>query len=54
MAEGLADSTLARQMNVTVSTVEKHATTLFRRLGLNTELCGPTSADNVRVRAVLS
>jgi len=54
MAEGLANGAISQRMDVTVSTVEKHATALFRKLGLNTDLCGPASPDNVRVRAVLS
>jgi DNA-binding NarL/FixJ family response regulator len=51
MAEGLANGAIARRMSVQVSTVEKHATALFRKLGLNVE---PAGAENVRVRAVLT
>jgi DNA-binding NarL/FixJ family response regulator len=54
MAEGLGNGAIARQMRVTVSTVEKHATALFRKLGLSPEPGGPVSADNARVRAVLT
>jgi DNA-binding NarL/FixJ family response regulator len=50
MAEGLGNTAIARQMNVTTSTVEKHATAVFRKLNL-----GPDQgSENARVGAVLA
>jgi DNA-binding NarL/FixJ family response regulator len=54
MAVGLSNGAIARQMKVTTSTVEKHATALFRKLGLSPDLSTSTAEINVRVRAVLT
>jgi DNA-binding NarL/FixJ family response regulator len=53
MAEGLANTAIAARLKVTVSTVEKHATALFRKLCLSTDPGDPSGKDNARVRAVL-
>jgi DNA-binding NarL/FixJ family response regulator len=55
MAEGLGNNAIARQLRVTISTVEKHATALFRKLGLGAEpRAGSVSDENARVCAVLA
>jgi DNA-binding NarL/FixJ family response regulator len=54
MAEGHSNATLARQMRITVSTVEKHVTAVFRKLALSPAGDIPVSSDNARVRAVLT
>jgi DNA-binding NarL/FixJ family response regulator len=54
MAEGLGNAAIARQMRVTVSTVEKHASALFRKLGVGADATMMVGEDNARVRAVLS
>jgi DNA-binding NarL/FixJ family response regulator len=53
MAEGLANTAIAARMNVRQSTVEKHASALFRKLGGCARLDATTGPDNARVRAVL-
>jgi DNA-binding NarL/FixJ family response regulator len=50
MAEGPSNYAIARRLGVAQSTIEKHATAIFRKLQLDTEGTG----DNARVRAVLS
>jgi DNA-binding NarL/FixJ family response regulator len=55
MAEGLGNNAIARQLKVTISTVEKHATALFRKLGLGADPgSGSVSDENARVCAVLA
>jgi DNA-binding NarL/FixJ family response regulator len=55
MAEGLGNNAIARELRVTISTVEKHATALFRKLGLGAEPgTGSISDENARVCAVLA
>ena len=50
MAEGLGNIAIGRKLSVTTSTVEKHATAVFRKLGLG----GDQSDENARVSAVLT
>jgi len=53
MAEGHSNAAIATRMGIAVSTVEKHATSVFHKLATNldgAELAG----DNARVRAVLT
>src|SRR2546423_6476094 len=52
MAQGLGNTAIARELSVTTSTVEKHATGLFRKLGLGPEPGAPTGAENARGHAV--
>jgi len=49
MAEGLGNVAIARTIHVTLSTVEKHATSVFRKLGIDVG----ESRENARVSAVL-
>jgi DNA-binding NarL/FixJ family response regulator len=49
MAEGLGNVAIARAIHVTLSTVEKHATSVFRKLGIDVG----ESRENARVSAVL-
>jgi DNA-binding NarL/FixJ family response regulator len=53
MAQGLGNAAIARELNVTTSTVEKHATALFRKLGMSPESGATTGDENARVHAVL-
>jgi DNA-binding NarL/FixJ family response regulator len=50
MAEGLGNHAIAKRLRLSRSTVEKHASAIFRKLRLDVEDAG----DNARVRAVLS
>jgi DNA-binding NarL/FixJ family response regulator len=50
MAEGLGNTAISRTMAVTLSTVEKHATSVFRKLALEAADAG----ENARVSAVLT
>jgi DNA-binding NarL/FixJ family response regulator len=54
MAEGRANGAIARVMNITLSTVEKHATAVFRKLGLAPDAGSTVGPENARVRAVLT
>jgi DNA-binding NarL/FixJ family response regulator len=49
MAEGLGNVAIARAIHVTLSTVEKHATSVFRKLAIEVG----ESRENARVSAVL-
>jgi DNA-binding NarL/FixJ family response regulator len=49
MAEGLGNVAIARALHVTLSTVEKHATSIFRKLNIEVG----ESRENARVSAVL-
>ena len=49
MAEGLGNVAIARAIHVTLSTVEKRATSIFRKLGIDVG----ESRENARVSAVL-
>jgi DNA-binding NarL/FixJ family response regulator len=49
MAEGLGNVAIARAIHVTLSTVEKHATSVFRKLAIE----AGESRENARVSAVL-
>jgi DNA-binding NarL/FixJ family response regulator len=49
MAEGLGNVAIARALHVTLSTVEKHATSVFRKLAIDVG----ESRENARVGAVL-
>lgn len=50
MAEGHSNTAIARRMRITVSTVEKYVTAVFRKLTLSPDTGG---GDNARVQAVL-
>lgn len=50
MAEGLSNAAIARRLHVTLSTVEKHATAVFRKLVID----AGDGGDNARVSAVLT
>lgn len=53
MAEGYSNAAIARRMGIAVSTVEKHATSVFHKLAANLDE-GDLAGDNARVRAVLT
>jgi DNA-binding NarL/FixJ family response regulator len=54
MAKGHGNAAIARQMNISVSTVEKHVSAVFRKLATDSEAEVVVAADNARVHAVLT
>jgi DNA-binding NarL/FixJ family response regulator len=54
MAEGHSNAAIARRMRIAVSTVEKHATSVFHKLATSLVGDGAVSGENARVRAVLT
>jgi DNA-binding NarL/FixJ family response regulator len=53
MAEGHSNAAIARRMGIAVSTVEKHASSVFHKLATNLD-AADLAGDNARVRAVLT